>query len=270
MQEAIRRSIEELDESSNAAKCDVATQATEPEPLSVSHELAQKIVQDLMSLDESSKDTTTAAEVIKRCVDTLKKEASEGESFASEAEGSGDVAAVLGETLDKVAQAIDDFSHELDRAGTPEDETSVMTEEEIVVESADGQAMDEWSVVSDDSEAKNDFQDDIAKATQALGSVMFSSAMSQENAPSLAPSEGNVSTLGSVPTVVDSIAPAETSVPQVLMQRWAYQLLQLHELGFTNDVLLVDTMERLSAANVGSGQDDEVTAQHVIDELMRD
>jgi hypothetical protein len=42
-------------------------------------------------------------------------------SFASDAEGSGEIAAVLGETLDRVAQAIDDMHLEFDRTPSAEE-----------------------------------------------------------------------------------------------------------------------------------------------------
>jgi hypothetical protein len=53
-------------------------------------------------------------------------------SFASDAEGSGEIAAVLGETLDRVARAIDDMHLEFDR--TMEKELELVVEKEIVVE----------------------------------------------------------------------------------------------------------------------------------------
>jgi SHS2 domain-containing protein len=61
-------------------------------------------------------------------VDIVSKEDAEP-SFASDAEGSGEIAAVLGETLDRVAQAIDDMHSEFDRTSSVEE-----IEKEIVVE----------------------------------------------------------------------------------------------------------------------------------------
>jgi hypothetical protein len=82
-------------------------------------------------------------------------------SFASDAEGSGEIAAVLGETLDRVAQAIDDLNLDLDR--TPSEEQK---EKEIVVEAtvkdrkdvdvdeisqpAEDDDCDSWNMVADD------------------------------------------------------------------------------------------------------------------------
>jgi hypothetical protein len=91
-------------------------------------------------------------------------------SFASDAEWSGEIAAVLGESLDRVAQAIDDMHLEFNRMPSAE-----KIEKEIVAECAkeindegwpeeqisnisqpgeDGKddcCHDSWNVVSDDS-----------------------------------------------------------------------------------------------------------------------
>ncbi len=92
-------------------------------------------------------------------------------SFASDAEGSGEIAAVLGETLDRVAQAIDDMHLEFDRRtpsvekidkeivaecakeasheGWPEEQSS-----NIIQPRQDGKddcSHDSWNIVSDDS-----------------------------------------------------------------------------------------------------------------------
>jgi hypothetical protein len=58
-------------------------------------------------------------------------------------------------------------------------------------------------------------------------------------------------------------------VAQAQFDRWVLQLSQLHELGFYNDAISVDILERLQAANLGVGEDEEVTVTQVIDELMR-
>jgi hypothetical protein len=74
-------------------------------------------------------------------------------SFASDAEGSGEIAAVLGETLDRVAQAIDDLNLDLDR--TPSGE---QMEKEIEIDEDENSNMgqltqdddcDSWNMVAD-------------------------------------------------------------------------------------------------------------------------
>jgi hypothetical protein len=91
-------------------------------------------------------------------------------SFASDAQGSGEIAAVLGETLDRVAQAIDDMHLEFDRTPSAEEiEKEIFSEcakkvnhegwreEKISKISQPGEdgkddfSHDSWSVVSDDS-----------------------------------------------------------------------------------------------------------------------
>jgi hypothetical protein len=60
------------------------------------------------------------------------------DSFASDAAGSGEIAAVLGETLDKFAKAIDAVSSEFDRkpAAQEDDDDEDEEEEEFVIEAA--------------------------------------------------------------------------------------------------------------------------------------
>jgi hypothetical protein len=74
-------------------------------------------------------------------------------SFASDAEGSGEIAGVLGETLDRVAQAIDDMYLEFDRTSSPE---------EIVVEATkDKEDVDEDGS-SNTRQPKEDVEDDCS------------------------------------------------------------------------------------------------------------
>jgi hypothetical protein len=67
-------------------------------------------------------------------------------SFASDAEGSGEIAAVLGETLDRVARAIDDMHLEFDRT----------MEKEIVVEAVEDQKGNDEDESSDTSQSAQD------------------------------------------------------------------------------------------------------------------
>jgi len=46
--------------------------------------------------------------------------------------------------------------------------------------------------------------------------------------------------------------------------RWAMQLQQLKELGFYDEARYVDILERLTAANIGVGSDEEVTVAQVL------
>jgi hypothetical protein len=83
-------------------------------------------------------------------------------SFASDAEGSGEIAAVLGETLDRVAQAIDDLNLDLDCKPLTEQKEIVVQadakdkegfeEDEIsnISQSAEDDDCDSWNMVADD------------------------------------------------------------------------------------------------------------------------
>jgi hypothetical protein len=76
-------------------------------------------------------------------------------SFASDAEGSGEIAAVLGETLDRVAAAIDEMHLEFDR--TPATE---QIEKEILVEAVKDKEGAEEGQSSHGSQASQDDLDD--------------------------------------------------------------------------------------------------------------
>jgi hypothetical protein len=45
---------------------------------------------------------------------------------------------------------------------------------------------------------------------------------------------------------------------------------QLHELGFFNDALSVDIMERFNAASIGVDSTDEISVTQVVNELMKE
>lgn len=227
-------------------------------------------------------------------------------TFASDAEGNGEIAAVLGETLDKVARAIDDMNLELNRSPSSEGRYAGEDsddEPEIVVDIKlkegeqgatiiDGLKDDEshgsWSVVNDEQQIASD--EALARAAQVIGSAMFESDMSRPHADapgdsqsvgsssssessgsssSSSSSSTSFSSVTSVPTTLPSVS-TEQHVPAAQLQRWAIQLGQLHELGFDNEALCVDILERLNAANIGVDSTDEVSVTHVVDELMKD
>jgi hypothetical protein len=80
-------------------------------------------------------------------------------SFASDAEGSGEIAAVLGETLDRVAQAIDDMHSEFDRTASAEE-----IEKDIVAENAKEVNDESWHEELDSiiSEVGENVKDDCS------------------------------------------------------------------------------------------------------------
>jgi hypothetical protein len=250
------------------------------------------------------------------------------DSFASDAAGSGEIAAALGETLDKFAEAIDAVSSEFDRkpvaqeeedddedddeeeeeffidAAKKEEEDFVDADEEEqgtkIIEGPDDDVKDDashnsWEVVVEDQQIAYD--EAVARAAQMIGSALFNSdlansagvvfnsdmansageevsAMSHSVASassnSASSSSGtSVSSATSVPTTVPPLG-STILVPVAQLERWAMQLDQLHELGFCNDALCVDILERLTAANIGVDSQEEVTVTQVVNQLMKE
>jgi hypothetical protein len=87
-------------------------------------------------------------------------------SFSSDAEGSGEIAAVLGETLDRAAQVIDDMHLEFDRTASTEE-----IEKEIVVEDAKEVQDESWreELDSNMSESEEDGKDDYSHDSWNVG-----------------------------------------------------------------------------------------------------
>lgn len=223
------------------------------------------------------------------------------ESFTSA--GNGDVADMLGETLDKCAKAIDAMVLELDRtpssdesqasggssyvgvvavddktdAGSVEKEASVAEETEgaTILESdgdanpsedtAEPTAEGDWQVVTEDKQVSDDEQ--LARAAQMIGSALFNSDMksSEEMTGSAAESDA-ISFASSVPTDVRSVTSGSQVAP-AQFERWQEQLDQLHALGIHDDDRCVEIIERLTAANIGCGNDEEISVQQIVDEL---
>jgi len=206
----------------------------------------------------------------------------ESTTYGVDAENYGDIAVVVGQALDKVAKGIDELNVELDRPSRSLDEDESEMVHTTIIEAnhpkddedhSDNLSEGSWNVVPDeqlgDSEA-------LARAAHVIGSALFNSDMarshedvsamtrSEATNPSASSSADSCSSVTSVPSTVRTIATAWQH------ERWATQLEQLHELGFLNDNLLIETIERLNAANIGVDSTDEVTVQQVIEELMKD
>lgn len=135
--------------------------------------------------------------------------------------------------------------------GAAADEMSVKSE----------RSEDEWQVVADDGKVDDEI---LARAAQVIGSALFESDnMSRGDASSLS-GGADASFLSSVPTIT-----SESNVPVAVLDQWAAQLIQLRELGFTDDAASVEVLERLQAANIGSESTDEVTVERVVNELLK-
>ena len=236
---------------------------------------------------ESLFDDLALKEAIRRSLEEPENDAKKfpkSESFAQDACGNGEVADFIGQTLDRIAHAIEDVNDELKResvcssAASPP-ETDVVVPGEAIQE-------DGWSIVQEEDTSLGP---SFAQATKAIGSALYESELSRGTGPDMmfdsktssdAPSShgsrssvsgsessSSISTASSVPTTVRTLT-EETPVPEVLLQRWADQIFQLHELGFHNEALNVDIMERFAAANIGSDEDEEVSVTRVVNELV--
>jgi hypothetical protein len=328
--EAIRISLTEVsDESINDAPLkEEADASTAPEERKTTEESA---------IESREKDIVVEASAP---VDEVTEYFTLDDSFASDAAGSGDIAAVLGETLDKFAKAIDAVSSEFDRKPVAEEEeegdnddddedeeeedfvieaaekgevafVDADEEEEFVIEAAekeeedfvdadeeeqgtkiiegpdddvkDDTSRDSWQVVAEDQQIEYD--EAVARAAQMIGSALFNSdlansageqlstlshSVASASSSSTSSSSGtSVSSATSVPTTVPSLGSTDR-VPVAQLERWDMQLQQLHELGFYNDALCVDILERLTAANIGVDSQEEVTVTQVVNQLMKD
>jgi hypothetical protein len=203
-------------------------------------------------------------------------------SFEEEAAGSGDVALFVGSCLDKFAQAIDDFNDELERKSSsvqdegkteildqPDESSKKLFKGAEIIEAEEARQDDDdsqgsWNVV--DEAFSTD--EALAHATQAIGSALFNSDMvqSSEIMSTLSHSGSHAPSMSSnmsIPTTVSSIAPGTLSSNQ--MDRWVDQLNSLHAIGLSDDARLVEILERLTAANIGCDELDEISVERVVD-----
>ena len=210
------------------------------------------------------------------------KKKEKGESFASEA--SSDIAMFVGETLDRMGEAIENLQDEEEEEEAIDGGAKIVEGEEDDADEASA-GSSSWSVVDEEQR--------MARATEALGSALFNSDMQQSGeqvsalshsshsyntgngsasstqSPFPGGTQTNLSSVTSVPSTVRTLATG-TEVSTAQRDRFALQLEQLHELGFMNDALSVDVLETLTAANIGVDSDEEVTVQQVIEQLMKD
>jgi len=253
---------------------------------------------------DSLKDVTGDNHVIVDGVNDLSSSKPSSEiSFSTDADGNGSVAAALGETLDKVSEAIDGLVSEIERSSSSSDENSSVESElpepiskpemadeveELENEGAtilnsvaapneageksDHMTDDGWQVVSDNQTANTEGDAALAFAAQMIGSALFNSDMSRsaegEMVSTISGDVPSVSSASSVPTSVNSLA-SESLILASQRSRWASHLEQLHEIGFYNDDENVEVLERLTAANIGCGVFKEVTVTDLMDELYK-
>lgn len=216
------------------------------------------------------------------------------ESFASDAVGSGDVAEVMGKTLDMVAGVISEM---LEESGEMEgivreilEESGEMVESsedakesnenldaesspgEIIVNSDDdvsetdeGEDDADWSVVKSIGSNGTTESRKIGRATEMLGSALFNSDM-KSSADGLSSnsmqSESSFSVPSSVPTELGTVTsrPA-TSSPAL---KWAAELQTLKELGFDDEECCIGALERIKS----DSKTNDIDMELVVNQLL--
>jgi hypothetical protein len=249
--------------------------------------------------DDEEDVATEKPAVVERDATIASKKSEADDSFASDAVGNGDIAEAMGATLDMVAGVISEMLSEADDHNKPVasiKEAPLVSETSgaMILDSTDGTKRDdehseadtenEWHVVGPDDESlKHD--EEIARAAEMLGSALFNSDMrsSEEVIPNsdarssgeavsvLSHSEGSYQesfSVASVPSTVPSIAHS-WQVDSSHRDRWSTQLSQLRELGFYDESLCVEIIERLNAANIGCDADEEVSVTQVVNALLK-
>lgn len=226
------------------------------------------------------------------------------DSFALDAVGNGDAAEAMGATLDILAGVISEMLTEADAHNDPAaildeviestveesdlevvepeaapevqdeaaraEEADITTAGALIMGSEEGtedprEEVDGWQVVEENPNESSD----IANATQMLGSVLFTSDMrSSETMES-----GNsvvLSTASSVPSDLPSVSvlTEASGVCDMQRNRWASQLYMMREMGFDDEAHCVDTLERLQAANIGCGEEEEVSVTQAVEAML--
>eukprot|EP00934_Nitzschia_sp_Nitz4_P004569 Nitzschia sp. Nitz4//scaffold33_size148984//11444//14014//NITZ4_002910-RA/size148984-snap-gene-0.17-mRNA-1//-1//CDS//3329548373//4559//frame0 len=208
-------------------------------------------------------------------VDGTPRSISRDESYESEAAGSGEVAEAMGATLDKVAGMISEILVEADspakkapEATNKADEAATEAQGTLILEntsSADKKDKEEneWEVVDDVEDKSSQGDDGIARAASMLGSALFNSDMKESVKNE---SVGNVSNLSdsfSVPSTVPTVTQPSSA------SRWRVQLDQLAELGFIDEAKIIEIIERMEAANIGSDEDQtSISISRVVEALL--
>jgi hypothetical protein len=113
----------------------------------------------------------------------------------------------------------------------------------------------------------------IARAAQMIGSALFQSDLRSseggEGATSTLTNSGNFGDRSEALSVPSSVPSLSSEISSAVLDRWALQLSQLHELGFDDDIMNVDILERLNAANIGVDEEDEVSVTQVVNTLLK-
>jgi hypothetical protein len=305
LKEAIRRSLEDLREESTpapSAPTEAAPSVSDEAVQNESSTNATVVTEEENSVKEiTPMEDGNATEIAEKLTPfSPTNESIQGAYFSSEAIGHGDVAESLGHTLDECALAIDAMVFELDRdqevtsndyysddegelsalpgRTAPEESISgekIVDGEELAEEEVDDKnsetSEDEWEVVGDDEQIAGDEM--IARAAQLIGSTLFQSDLRTseggDGTTSTLTNSGNFGERSESLSVPSSVPSLSSEISSAVLDRWAVQLLKLHELGFDDDMKNVDILERLNAANIGVDEGDEISVTQVVNTLLK-
>ena len=203
-----------------------------------------------------------------------KAAAEESVSFA--AVGSGDGEEAMAGLLDMVA----DVTTEMSSGGnggavTTEITTSTGESDRLILDEVDSSCSDSWCVVSAEERNQNEGptqQEEIARATEMLGSVIFNSDLkgSPGDAVSILSGSDSVPSSFSVPSSVPSVPSLLTPVPpsEAAHHPWDTHLSQLRELGFSNESKNLGILEQL--ADHTSARPEDLSFSQVINEILQE
>jgi hypothetical protein len=208
---------------------------------------------------------------------------SKNESFASDAVGNGDVAEVMGKTLDMVAGVISEMLEEsgeiVERSvgiDEPIDDDEVLESEsnegELIVNSDDdvakadeGEDDTDWSVVKSIGSNGTTESQKIGRAAEMLGSALFNSDI-KSSAEGLGSnsmgSDSSFSIPSSVPTDLGTVN-SRAGVPSQAT-KWVDELKKLNELGFDNEECCIGALERIKSDSKAN----EINMDLVVNELL--
>jgi len=222
------------------------------------------------------------------------------DSFALDAVGNGDVAEAMGATLDIVAGVISEMLTEADAhngptavideviesavagtkleivepEGAPEAQDEADTAEEGNTTTAGALIMDSEEVTEDPKEEVDGWEvvdenpnesSDVANAMQMLGSALFNSDMRSSETMGSA-----LSSASSIPSDLPSVSVLTemSHASDAQRNRWASQLSMMREMGFEDEAKCIETLERLQAANIGCGEDEEVSVTQAVEAML--
>jgi hypothetical protein len=259
------------------------------EPLVMAEVVVQPVFEPEIVVDEPKEliDSVHAPPVASAPVESMLEDCLEAKTdfYSFRVDGEGATADIIGSTLDKMAEAIEGLTLQLDRPI----QSDMSNSEELNV---DVDSDDDSSFSSEANEniidGDDDFDDDdsgswhvvpgdevLGRMASALGSALFNSEMQRSSEALPQPTKSvtadgfDGSTVSSIGTSVANVTISST-VPSVQLERWSAQLNQLHELGFGNDQQSVDILETLTAANIGVDNNEEVSVERVINTIMKD